>query len=509
MITLSLAICCDPERVDTEPLGATEAIYFSNVTEFRTVLTGVYAKLHDYYFFNVPGFGNWVSSLWLLPGDDLSETQGVRTPEELFDGGLNPTNGRIEWVYDNTYEIIQKANVLIEKVHTVDYSAYEGAEEISFMEGEALFLRGYAYFNLFNMFGDTPIITTRLGIEKTNIPKSDKIEVLTQVVDDMRLAIGILPDAWPSNYAGRITKNSARGMLIKALVFRANYTGDANDFNEAISVYNSISVGLQERFLDNFDSATENNAESLFEFQASTNGNQDNIFLYNDGPWRGADNLSVFRGMSRPDGGFASLAFTRFVITNKLFNLFGTDPRISYFLKADDGFEGRIFQKYTLQELDQSTDPFTGSLNNERVLRMADIELLVAESYLKTSNTVEAINHVNKIRTRARLWAQSESLDVSMLSDHDISETNSSQIMQWIMDERFVELAGEGQRWWDLKRWHVSADVDLTGWDGSENYFSTELASPVQFDVNKHLLFPLPQAEVERNLEITENNPGY
>jgi hypothetical protein len=51
--------------------------------------------------------------------------------------------------------------------------------------------------------------------------------------------------------------------------------------------------------------------------------------------------------------------------------------------------------------------------------------------------------------------------------------------------------------------------MDLTGWDGSDDEFSTELASPVQFDVNKHLYFPLPQEEVERNSAITENNPGY
>jgi len=82
-------------------------------------------------------------------------------------------------------------------------------------------------------------------------------------------------------------------------------------------------------------------------------------------------------------------------------------------------------------------------------------------------------------------------------------------MMQWIMDGRFVELAGEAQRWWDLKRWHAAGNMDLTGWDGSDAHFSTALTSPVQFDVNKHLVFPIPQSEIERNSAITENNPGY
>ena len=77
------------------------------------------------------------------------------------------------------------------------------------------------------------------------------------------------------------------------------------------------------------------------------------------------------------------------------------------------------------------------------------------------------------------------------------------------MDERYVELAGEGQRWWDLKRWHESGDIDLSGWTGSDIHFSTNLASSSLFDVNKHLLFPLPQTEIDRNDAILENNPGY
>ncbi|MDO1499039.1 RagB/SusD family nutrient uptake outer membrane protein [Winogradskyella maritima] len=60
-----------------------------------------------------------------------------------------------------------------------------------------------------------------------------------------------------------------------------------------------------------------------------------------------------------------------------------------------------------------------------------------------------------------------------------------------------------------MKRWHEAGDLDLTGWTGSDEHFSTNLASSSQFDVNKHLLFPLPQTEIDRNEGILENNPGY
>lgn len=506
---LVMGLSCDPERVDAPPLGNTEENYFANVIEFRNVMIGAYSKLYDYYHYNR---GNYPNSLWLLPGDDLTQTQANRTPEELFDGQLNSTNSRLQLIFDSTYEMIQKTNVVIEKVNNVEYSNYEGADEITMMEGEALFLRGYAYFKLFNIYGNVPIITERLTAENTNTPKSDKIEVLAQVIEDTRAAIPILPENWEDNYRGRATKNSARGLLVKALVFRANYTGDMADHSEAISVFNDISATLLPNYTDNFDSETENNAESLFEIQAAAPTAINNMYLNNSGGWRGVEDMSVYRGMMAPAGTGQSSdgAGTRFIITNKLLSGFGNDARISFFLREDDNEEGRIFQKYTLPELDERLAPHSTSINNERVLRYADIKLLIAEAHLKTGNTSEAIEHVNDVRTRARNWgAESGEGDGSMPENYPTSETNTSTIMEWIMNERFVELAGEGHRWWDLKRWHEAGDIDLTGWTGSDAHFSTNLASPVQFDVNKHLLFPIPQTEISRNDQILDNNPGY
>ena len=99
--------------------------------------------------------------------------------------------------------------------------------------------------------------------------------------------------------------------------------------------------------------------ESLFEIQASTPTAIDNIFLYNDGPWRGVECMSIFRGPQQEDGTFvANLGPTKYIVTDKLFNGFGTDPRISVFLKADDGFGGKLFQKYTVAGTDNLTVPF-------------------------------------------------------------------------------------------------------------------------------------------------------
>lgn len=513
---------CNPNMVDEPTLGITEANYFNDDVTFRTATVSAYAALYDYYHYGSPSFAsrndgnNWPTATWLLPGDDLTASEGFRSEVELFDGGLNPTNNQLMFIFGSSYKMIARANVVIDKVRNVDYSLFNNSDEVAQMEGEGLFLRAYAYWKLYNVYGNVPVIDERfMPVDDTNIPKRPAAEVLGKVIDDARLAIDILPETWPENYAGRATKNSARGLLAKALVFRANNTGNTADYSEAATVFNSITAVLEPNFVDNFDASTENNAESLFEVQAGqATAGFNNTALYNDGAWRGVENLSVYRGymMQASDEGQINVdASVRFLITDKLLEGFGDDPRIQVFLNPDDGFNGRIFQKYNLPA---GTNVITrlqgGSANNERVLRYADLKLIAAEAELKSGNPSAAITHLNDVRTRAREWGASSGFgDGVVPENHPTGESNPATIMQWIMNERFVELAGEGQRFWDLKRWHASGDMDLTGWDGSDDNFSTALASPVQFDVNKHLLFPIPQVEVERNSAINENNPGY
>ncbi|WP_162340871.1 RagB/SusD family nutrient uptake outer membrane protein [Cyclobacterium salsum] len=516
--TIPAGFGCNPDLVGEPPMGRTEETYFNNATEFRTKLVSVYASLYDHYHFAAPStnFNGWITGTYLLPGDDLTENLAARTGVELFDGSLNPTNTQVGFSFQSCYKTVARANVILDKIRNKDISGMDDPEEIAMMEGEALFLRAYVYFKLFNVFGGVPIVRERIQLEsETNTPRSTPNEVITQVIDDARAAIPFLPESWPENYAGRATKNSARGLLAKALVFRANYNNDESaDLQEALTIFNGITASLVPDFIDNFSAFTENNQESLFEIQAGQASAISNLILHNDGAWRGVENLTVYRGYMMEAGGrgdFNDASATKFLITDKLRNGFGNDPRLSVFSNADDGFDGLIFQKYNKPDgVNELTPPHGGSANNERVLRYADLKLIAAEAAIKTGDATAAINHINEVRTRARNWAgESGYGDGINPANYPTSETSETTIMQWIMDERFVELAGEGQRWWDLKRWHASGDMDLTGWDGSEANFSTALVSPVQFDVNKHLLFPLPQAEIERNSAITENNPGY
>jgi hypothetical protein len=83
------------------------------------------------------------------------------------------------------------------------------------------------------------------------------------------------------------------------------------------------------------------------------------------------------------------------------------------------------------------------------------------------------------------------------------AQTDKGIIMQWIMDERLRELGAEGQRWYDLRRWALGGVIQL---DASD--FSSATPALVKFEANKHLNFPIPTSETEKNPNITQN-PGY
>lgn len=506
---LLLLNSCVKDRSITPSSNTSEADFFKNEIEFRQAVISIYAKMTDWYWYNSGGF---VHDISLLPGDDITTDVSAHSAFELFSGGLNTTNGHVDYYFSSSYRIIQYTNVVIEKVNQADPQSFPNADFLKYNKGEALFIRALTYFNLFNRYGSAPLVTERITErDKTNTPLSQGTQLLDQVISDLKEAATLLPASWDENNRGRAFKSSAYGLLVKALVFRGDYTKNNADYTEAIAAYNNITDrSLTANYTDNFSVFTENNSESLFEFQSSKGSGESNPFLSNDGPWRGVESMSAFWGFYTVANTPASqwIGGENWKVTRKLFNKFGTDPRLAFYTEAD-----RSYTKYGKEGLDQlANDYYNQSLNNPRILRYADVKLLAAEAILKSGGSkAQAIGLINEVRERARKWGQTANIgDGTLPVALDVNESDNAKILQWIMDEKFVELCGEeGIRWYDLKRWDAHGDISLQGWDGNDEHFSTDLSSVFQFQYPKHLLMPIPQAEVERNTAITSNNPGY
>jgi starch-binding outer membrane protein, SusD/RagB family len=198
--------------------------------------------------------------------------------------------------------------------------------------------------------------------------------------------------------------------------------------------------------------------------------------------------------------------YGRIHITQSLQNEFETDdPRIfhTFYVEGEDYFgtpfnpdwsiTGATPSKY-IRDYISYPQPNAGS-NNERLIRLADVYLMLAESELLGNNNIgRAAELINLVRRRADPSG-------NILPDRPSTAT-ADQMMQWLIHERRVELALEGHRYNDLVRWHkagiinISNDIDFGSTLANQNWRET------------HLLKPFPQRELDLVPELRQN-PGY
>jgi hypothetical protein len=139
-------------------LPSQRAPYFSSEAEFRTAILGAYATLTDYYSSSNSGggFGNAELQAWYLPGDDL--TIGNGNSFEIFKG-LSASDGSLNQVWKSSYIMIGRSNKVLQRVVGASSAIFTTPGLQNAIEGEALFLRAFGHFQLWNLFGTAPIDT--------------------------------------------------------------------------------------------------------------------------------------------------------------------------------------------------------------------------------------------------------------------------------------------------------------------------------------------------------------
>lgn len=486
-----LNLSCNKKNLDLLPHGPTEESYFTQESDFTKAVIGIYAKLTDFYWYHGDPWSG-LYTIFYLPGDDI--TINDNDEFEQF-GSLQPSSGRVSEFYSVCYQLIARANTVLQKISEVPDGIYITPNLKDYNKGEALFLRGFAYYYLWNYFGTAPLDTARVTNTNQFYPSNTTgTQLLDQAISDFSEAANLLPDSWDASDIGRATKNSANGFLGKCLVFRASATNANSDYNAAITAFNKISgVSLVPNFEDNFNYATENNAESLFEFQASQAFAVDNIWLPNDFD-NAVGSISAFYGFYDNDPStFEGYGKSLYYGTTKFLNAFNpNDPRLELTMDPSD----RTIRKYVLNN--KLTQAGGGSVNNTRLLRYADVLLLKAEAVLQSGgSTADAIGLINQVRTRARNMGSG-----TEPANYSTAETNKSTIMNWIINERLIELGGEGQRWPDLRRWQMGGIINL-----DNAYFSSN-TSTMSFQLPKSLNFPIPNSEMDVNPNMVQN-VGY
>lgn len=513
---------CSSE-LDIDPTSELENEFFDTEWRVQQGIGACYAAMANIYPALLDGSG--AHPFWMLPGDDLTNKDGSMADFEAF-AGLEPSNGTVTNMWRRYYQMIYRTNFMLEKLDDPEIQAlYTRSGLLDANKGEALFLRAWCFYKLWDNFKKAPIQDKRIvSIDEAILPPSEGFQMLDKAIADLEQAAALLPsvDYWDNDTeAGRIFNESAQALLVKCYVLRARYNNkNAEDYNKAITAFTKITSRKLVAFSDNFDYHFENNEESLFEFQAGHAMAQDNAWLDNNFGG-GVGQMGAYYHYFTSQ--WANYQSGTYGPTKKLIEAFEEgDPRFEQTASKTnftnvygdvsvpqsygwEFFDGYQFQKY-VRPGRCWFEPNWGinSTNNYRLIRYADIKLLAAEAYFNVGNTSAALKEVNDIRERARNSTEDGTVSA-------IPANLSTITMNDIMDERFRELAGEeGIRWSDLRSWHAAGFINLSNWGAKEFGYQFDEKN-FEFSVPKHLLFPIPKGEMDTNplMVASGNNPGY
>ena len=517
------------------------ASFYKTSSGYESLINACYSTLRDVYGDNIEMF---------VAGTDLFKigraglvSQGLGNYQ-----GLTPADNSVKAFYTVVYQSIKRCN------DAIYYGQLYNQNKVRI--AEMRFLRAYYYFQLVQQFGDVALVTDFYTSPVTSFPRTPASDVYAFIFSEMKAALADLP----ATAANRINQRVVNHYLALAYLTHGYETyGASADFQSAVD-YATAAINGQALTLP-FDGKTgiffpgnEKNAEIIFSVQYSAT-TLASVTLGNSqassyGAYLGGSDGAVNDGMPYMN--------TKLKPTMRLYNLLSADPNdkrfagtfmqelygvvatgkcsyYSYFKKYDTRTDLEVLMYYpkpgaTQADIDAwkainpakrnaATIKLAGTNNWEKndldkdypcikkfsdpdapfnttasrrdifLARLAEAYLIRAEAYIKLGGKqTEAKNDINVIRTRAGA----------------ASITESSATIDYILDERAREFAGEYNRWYDLKR--TGKLVDYVTLYNPDVPSSGNMKGA---DGNFKILRPIPQDAIGLNSATITQNPGY
>lgn len=491
---------CSEDFIDVPPLGLASDANFDPVA----AVTSSYNIMGNYN-------NRWSDWIILITGDVLSDDawKGGSSPNDQINlARMNnfatlPSNGivRDHWVM--YYQRIFRFNWALSNLQNLELQSDLNLR----LQGEVKFLRALHYFYLVRTFGDVPLIERPLGIDERNLTRESTVTIYAFIERELVEAMDMLP--LKSQYRqvdlGRATKGAAQGLLSKVYLYQEKF---AEAYQHSEAVVNSGEYSLTPDYADIFTRANEHGSESVFEITFAENDQRSNP-TYHAISQRSRNVFSGW-GLNGP--------------TMDLLQSFEPgDPRIIHtFTFHGDISEGETHNNAGYDNPDEmhSRKAFKprsligNSANdgeNFRVLRYAEILLINAEAANEMGQAQDALNSLNTVRARARNSSTTDrhrsfinyTLENPAVSVPDITETDQTLLRDIIWRERRVELALEGDRFYDLVRQGRAGKV-MRAFSSKYN-----VDKGGGFVDGVHERFPIPQDEIDRTAGIIQQNPGY
>ncbi|MDB5270802.1 MAG: glycan metabolism protein [Hymenobacter sp.] len=484
---LTLLAGCD--FLQKEPLTSiTPSNFFTSPDDAESSLTAAYDALQP-----SGAYGQDLLTMGEMPSDNVTSLSNdvIALRNIAWTSGT----GQVGNVFRQAYLGINRANIVLKYVPTVTMDTARRSQIL----GEARFVRGLCYFNLVRAYGGVPMHLApaeSASPAELNLPRASAEEVYAQVVNDLSQAAVQMANVNPN----RATKKSANALLTRVQLTQRNWAAAQAAANKVIA-NNIVLPPFRSLF-----PAENKGAESLFEVQFagtldSGNGVPDLVLPFPLATYS-------FSKYNLPSDELIAYADT---VNDQRWAFVGN------VLTSGGGFIGRNHVSYIdcrknrLPGTNAISDrgPFVykstsiggnfNSVDNTYVLRYAEVLLAYAEAGNElTGPSPDVLAKLNLVRQRAGL---------SALTTASPQAASKQALRNEIDRQRRLELAFEGERWWDLVRYarHTAADAAAT-----HTVTALDIIAQRRTGVRdaNYLLFPIPQAEINTNPQAKQN-PGF
>ena len=497
------ATSCQQDFLDKNPLNAvsTETFWMSEA-DVNTALAGVYSRLQQNFLGYERVYLDGLSdNAFLDPGNTNQSNFHAMTIGSISPG----LGGAMVNMYTSPYRAISSCNFFLDNVDKAPIS--ETRKNV--VKAEVRFIRALAYFELVQNFGGVVIYRNfPKTLDEAKIKQSSKADVYAFIEEDLDFAITNLDDV---KYNGHAVKGSAQALKVRVLLTQEKW-GPAADLAQIIM--NNGKFHLSESYPALFTTAGQANPAVNQEIIFSTQ------YLGPNNPQRtspGAGGMDIELGWYSLMQPYQDLIDAYQLTTGESITesadydpanpYLNRDPRLDYTVKLPEevwtnnagtpwtgsytSYTGYLTEKY----VDLSRAPFTGTTatatDQDYIhLRYADVLLMYAEAKNESLATPDASIYDALDEVRGRTGVDMPAVDRLL---YDTKE----ELREYIRNERRVELALEGHRYNDLKRWKI-AHIKLPT-------LTNPSGTPLVFETKNYVL-PFPLSERDANPLLDQND---
>lgn len=540
---------CQKNYLDKSPLsGPSDDTFFANQEELILAVNGLYRYASYAPLDDMP------LNLTVDDGTDIGWDRNNSALQSLGKGNHDSNNGYALSVWTQGYRVIAKCNFILDNIDKVKDKA--SAAIFNRSKAEARFIRAYTYQYLVDYFGSIPLITNVLTLEQAQVAKTPKAEIVNFILKELTEAATDLPVTYGAADVGRATRGAALSIKARAALNNDRWA----DAAEAAKAVMDLKVyTLHGNFGTLFGYAGQNSTEIIWAFQylkaskTKTHSTPNNLVSRNglgftnkvpsqslvdaytctDGldidksplydpktPYKNRDPRLGFT-IAVPGSIYYNYQFETHRDSVKCWN-YNTTPATRVdnqeALNAFATFTGYCWKKYV--DLEDRLDRTNSELNIIQI-RYAEILLIYAEAKNELKQLDQsAYDAINLVRTRP-------SVNMPAISQGK----TEAQFRSLVRKERMYELAMEGFRLTDIRRWKIAEKAMTGNFYGrvqkglltaapqiDENGLADYSAVPNRadlrvievriFDSGRDYLWPIPNIETVTNPKLIQN-PKY